>query len=145
MIVSFKFYVMNFIDFVVDFYSHITSHVSQAFASCTHNTSYSLLNIVHIIVCVYGLTNHVWKIFWVLCKSDLLLKKKGRLFKILNSWKIGFKPCVLEKHFISYSCIFISYIQCVEKVFKNQVIFLKSYFSRISIDPIWFSINRNLV
>ena len=58
-IVSFKFYVMNFVDFVVVFYSHITSHVSQVFASYAHNTSYSLLNIVHIIVCVYGLTNHV--------------------------------------------------------------------------------------
>ena len=50
-IVSFKFYVMNFVDFVIDCYSHITSHVSQAFASCTHYTSYSLLNLVHYIVC----------------------------------------------------------------------------------------------
>ena len=51
--VSFKFYVMNFVDFVVDFYSHIILHVSQAFTSCTHNTSYSLLNIAHISVCVF--------------------------------------------------------------------------------------------
>ena len=33
---------MNFVDIVLDFYLHITSHVSQAFASCTHYTSYSL-------------------------------------------------------------------------------------------------------
>ena len=59
MIVSFEFYVIKFVDFVVDCYSHITSHVSQVFASCTHNTSYSLLNIVHVIVCVFGLTNQV--------------------------------------------------------------------------------------
>ena len=58
-IVSFKSYVMNFVDFMFDCYSHITSHVSQAFASCTHYTSYSLLNIVHVIVCVFGLTNQV--------------------------------------------------------------------------------------
>ena len=51
-IVSFKFFVINFVDFVIDYYSHITSHVSQAFASCTHYTSYSLLNLVHYIVCV---------------------------------------------------------------------------------------------
>ena len=51
MIVSFKFYVMNFVDFVIDCYLHITSHVSQTFASCTHYTSYSLLNLVHYIVC----------------------------------------------------------------------------------------------
>ena len=67
---------MNFVDFMLDCYSHITSHVSQVFASCTHNTSYSLLNIIHVIVCVFGLTNQVWKIIWVLCKTDLLLKKK---------------------------------------------------------------------
>ena len=47
----FKFYVMNFVDFVIDCYSHITSNVSQVFASCTHYTSYSLLNLVHYIVC----------------------------------------------------------------------------------------------
>ena len=69
----FKFYVMNFVDFVIDFCSHITSHVSQVFASCTHNTSYSLPNFVEIIVCVYGLTNHVWKIPWALCKTIVLL------------------------------------------------------------------------
>ena len=33
-------------------YTHITSYVSQTFASCTHYTSYSLLNIVHVIMCV---------------------------------------------------------------------------------------------
>ena len=58
-IVSFKFYVMNFVDFVFDFYSHITSHVSQAFASCTHYKSYSLLNFVHVVVCVFCIYLHV--------------------------------------------------------------------------------------
>ena len=53
---------MNFVDFVIDCYSHITSHVSHVFASRTHYTSYSLLNIVHVIVCVYGLTNQVFAI-----------------------------------------------------------------------------------
>ena len=42
---------MNFVEIVIDFYLHITSHVSQAIASCTHYTSYSLLNLVHDIVC----------------------------------------------------------------------------------------------
>ena len=45
----------------VYFYSYITSHISQAFASCTHYTSYYLLNFVHVIVCVFGLTSQVWK------------------------------------------------------------------------------------
>ena len=36
-------YVMNFVEIVINHYLLITSHVSQAIASCTHYTSYSLL------------------------------------------------------------------------------------------------------
>ena len=56
-------YVMNFLEIVIDFYLYITSHVSQAFTSCRHYTSYSLLNFVHVIVCDFGLANQVWKFF----------------------------------------------------------------------------------
>ena len=59
----FQIYVMNFVEIVIDFYFHITSHISQAFASCTHYTSYSLLNFVHVIVCDFGLANQVWNFF----------------------------------------------------------------------------------
>ena len=38
---------MNFIEVVIDHYLLITSHISQAFASYTHYTSYSLLSLVH--------------------------------------------------------------------------------------------------
>ena len=55
----FQIYVMNFVEIVLDFYLHITSHVSQAFASCTHYISYSLLNFVHVIVCDFGSANQV--------------------------------------------------------------------------------------
>ena len=47
----FQTYVMNNVENVIDYYLHITSHVSHAIASCTHYTSYSLLNLVHDIVC----------------------------------------------------------------------------------------------
>ena len=47
----FQIYVMNFVEIVIDYYLLITSCVSQDFASCTHYTSYSLLNLVHYIVC----------------------------------------------------------------------------------------------
>ena len=104
-IVSFKFYVMNFVDLVIDCYSHITSHVSQAFTSCTHYTSYSLLNTIHVIVCAFGLTNRVCKYFEFLCKIDLMLKNLWRMFENLNFGKTGFKTVVFEKHFITYSCI----------------------------------------
>ena len=42
---------MNFVEIVINHYLLITSHVSQAIASCTHYTSYSLLNLVHDIMC----------------------------------------------------------------------------------------------
>ena len=57
----FQIYVMNFVEIVLDYYSHTTSHVSQAFASCTHYTSYSLLNFVHVIVCDLVLAIQDWK------------------------------------------------------------------------------------
>ena len=105
MSVSFKFYVMNFVDFVFNCYSHLTSHISQAFANFTHYTSYSLLNIVHVIVCVSGLTNQVCKFLEFLCKTYLILENLWRMFEKLNFGKTGFITCVFEKLCISYSCI----------------------------------------
>ena len=51
----FQTYVMNFVEIVIGHYLLIISHVSQAIASCTHYTSYSLLNLVHDIVCEFVL------------------------------------------------------------------------------------------
>ena len=47
----FQTYVMNNIEIVINYYLPITLHISQAFASCTQYTSFSLLNLVHYIVC----------------------------------------------------------------------------------------------
>ena len=148
MIVSFEFYVMNFVDFVVDCYSHITSHVSQTFASCTHNTSYSLLNIVHVIVCVFGLTNQVWKILWVLCKTNLLLeKKKGDCLKSKFLGELGLKLVFLENHFISYSCIISNFFffNALRRGCIKFCCFSKIHFFTISIYRVCFSINQNCV
>ena len=57
----FQIYVMNFVEIVIEFYSHITSHVSQVLASCTHYTSYFLLNFVYVIVCDFVLAIQDWK------------------------------------------------------------------------------------
>ena len=108
-IVSFKSYVMNFVDFVIDFYLHITSHVSQALTSYTHYTSYSLLNIVHVILCVFGLTNQVCKYFEFLRKTDLMLENLWRTFDDLNIGKIGFKTVFL-KNISSHTHAFCSSI-----------------------------------
>ena len=51
----FQTYVMNFVEIVIDHYLLITSHISHAFTSRTHYTSYSLLNLVHDIVCEFVL------------------------------------------------------------------------------------------
>ena len=48
-------YVMNNVEILINYYLHITSYVSHAVTSCTHFTSYSLLNLVHEIVCKFGL------------------------------------------------------------------------------------------
>ena len=49
----FQTYVMNFVEIMIKYYLLITSHVFQAIASCTHYTSYSLLNLIHDIVCEF--------------------------------------------------------------------------------------------
>ena len=51
----FQTYAMNFVEIVIDYYLHITSYVSHAIASCTHYTSYPLLNLVHNIMCKFVL------------------------------------------------------------------------------------------
>ena len=60
---------MNFVEIVLDFYLHITLHVSQAFTSCTHYTSYSLLNFVHVILCdfVLAIQNYMFLDFDAKC------------------------------------------------------------------------------
>ena len=165
MSVFFKFYVMNFVNFVFNCYSHIASHVSQAFASFTYYTSYSL-NIVHVIVCVFGLTNRVCKYFEFLCKTDFMLENLWRMFENLNFGKTGLKTCVFEKLCISYSCIlfiffnawrslctklgcfsklfFFSEFWSIEAVFRLIEIVLKILREplSISINQNWFSINR---
>ena len=143
MIVSFKFYVMNFVDFVFDFFSHITSHVSQEFASCTHYTSHSLLNFVYVIVCVFGLTNQVWKYLEFYAKHIWCLRIKENGLKILMIGKLGSK-LVFLKNISSHTHAFIHKIQCFEK-FLHKICFdfSKICFSKISIDRTYFSINRN--
>ena len=51
----FQIYVMNNVEIMIDYYLHIISHVSHVVTSCTHYTSYSLLNLVYEIVCDFGL------------------------------------------------------------------------------------------
>ena len=128
-------------------YSYITSHVSQVFASFTHYTSYFLLNIVHVIVCVFRSDQLSLQILWVLMQNIFgAWEIKGRMFENLNFGKTRFKSCVLEKHFILYSWILFLIFNALWNFFKKSVYFFQKFcFSKIVIDPICFSINRNCV
>ena len=140
---------MNFVDFVFNCYTHITSHVSQVFTSCTHYMSYSLLNIVHVTVCVFGLTNQVCKYFEFLCKTYLMLKNLWRMFDNLNFGKTRFKTLFL-KYISSHTHAFCSSISMLWGISKMCLCYFQNcVFSQkiceplsISIDPICFSINR---
>ena len=108
-------------------YSHITSHVSQVFASFTHYTTYSLLNIVHVIVCVFRSDQPSLQILWVLMQNiSCVWEFKGRMFENLNFGKTWFKTCVLEKHFISYSCILLLIFNALRIFFKKPGYFFKN-------------------
>ena len=126
---------MNFVDFVIDCYSHITSHVSQVFASRTHYTSYSLLNIVHVIVCVYGLINHVFAITLNYVQTKFVAWKFVENAKNFVFGNFGLKILDFEKHTILYSCIFVLKIQCFE---SNHLGFSKIVFFQKWWVSAWF-------
>ena len=71
----FQIYVMNNVEIVIDYYLHITWHVSHAVTSCTHFTSYSLPNLVHEIVCEFGLASQDYIFYGVWCKICLRVGK----------------------------------------------------------------------
>ena len=162
MILSFKFYVMNFVDFVL-IAIHISPHMYlKVFASFTHYTSYSLLNIVHVIVCVSRFEQPSLQILWVLMPNIFgVWEFKGRMLENINFRKTGFKTSVLEKHFISYSCILFLIFNALRSFFQKPIFFLffknsvfpefrliQSVFWSIEIafkilsEPLYVSINR---
>ena len=86
------------------------------------------------LLCVsFGLTNQVWNYFeYCLCRTYFVFEiLKGEWLKILILEKLEFKTCVLKKHFISYSCIFISYLQCFEVCLQKSGYFSKQMFFQI--------------
>ena len=105
-------------------YSHITSHVSQVFASFTHYTSSSLLNIVHVIVCVFRFDQPSLQILWVLMQNIFdTWEFKRRMFENFNFGKTRFKTCVLEKHFISYLYILFLIFNALRSFFFQKLVY----------------------
>ena len=100
------------------------------------------------LLCVFfRLTNQVCKYFEFLCKTYLVLENlKGECLKILILGKLGLK-LVFWKSISSHTHAFYSYYSMLWGVFSKTGLFFqnKFYFSRISIDPICFSFNRNCI
>ena len=120
---------MNFVDFVIDCYTHITSHVTQVFASCTHYTSYFLLNIVHVIVCVFRSDQPSLELLWVffLCKTYFVFEiLKGECLKILILGKLGSK-LVFWKDISFHSYAFYS----LYSMFCGVFLKIRLFFSKI--------------
>ena len=121
---------MNFVDFVINCYNtyHLTCN-SSLFASCTHYTSYSLLNIVHVIVCVFRSDQPSLKLLWVFVQNIFCVWEfLGRLVENLILGKRGLK-LVFWKSISSHTHAFYSLYSMLWGVFfKNHIIFSKMLF-----------------
>ena len=116
------------------------------FANFTHYTSYSLLNIVHVIGCVFRFDQPSLKLLWFLVQNIFgVWEFKGRMFENLNFGKTEFKT-LFWKSISSHTHAFYSLYSMLWGVFsKTKLFFQKCCFSKISIGLICFSINRNCI
>ena len=123
----FQTYVINNVENVIDYYLHITSHVSHAITSCTHYTSYSLLNLVHEIVCEFVLAIQDYMFHDFDAKHVWCLSFGEKMVENIVFGRFGLNSSVFEKLLNSYSCIsFMKY--CVLSGFYIKLL----YFSKIS-------------
>ena len=96
---------MNNVEIVSDYFLHIISHVSHVVTRCTHFTSYSLQNLVHEIVCEFGLAIQDNMFYDFDTKYVLGLKFGGKKCHNLIFASFGLKTNVFKKLLNSYSCI----------------------------------------
>ena len=131
---------MNFVDFML-IAIYISPHMYLKFLLVSHTTQITLLlNIVHVIVCVFRSDQPSLQILWVLMQNIFgVWEFKGRIFENLNFGKTGFKTCVLEKHFISYSCILFTKFNALRILFTKFAEFLKNViFSKFDWSSLFF-------
>ena len=87
----FQTYMINNVEIVINYYLHITSHVSHGITSCTHFISYSLPNLVHEIVCEFSLAIQDYMFFDFDTKYILWLKFGDKCVIILFLEVLGWK------------------------------------------------------
>ena len=130
-IVSFKFYVMNFVEIVIDFYLHITSHVFKAFASCTH---YKVLFAKLItLYCVWSCCGHSRLHvpgFW--CKMSLMFEFWRQIGCKTCFWEIWVEFKCFWKTFNLILMHFIHEILCSEELLHWIALFSKIWFFHAS-------------
>ena len=68
------------------------------------------------------------KIPWVLCKTYLMFEILREWIANLNFGKTGFKTCVFEKHFISYSCMWFIKFNALRSFYIILLCFSKNWF-----------------
>ena len=133
----------NLHDCKLVFYSHITSHVSQAFASCTHYISY---------FAKLGTLYNVWSccghprlyVPWFWYKICLLFEFWGQ-----KVWKSCFPKIWVEfKYFWkTFKLILMHFILEISWfewfLHKISIVFQKFHFSRFLINWSYFSIDQN--
>ena len=139
-------YVMNNVEIVIDYYLYITSHVSHDVTSCTHFTSYYLLNLVHEIVCEIGLAIQGYMFFDFDTKYVYWLKFGDKLCHNLVFGSSGLKASVFEKLLNSYSCIsFMKSIGLSVLCIKILLFFKNSIFPKFrSIECVFRLIENSL-
>ena len=142
----FQIYVMNNVEIVIDYYLHITSHVSHVVTSCTHFTSYSLLKLVHEIVCEVGLAIQDYMFFDFDTKYVHWLKVWDKLCHNLVFGSSKLKASVFEKLLNSYSCIsFMKSIGLSVFYIKLLLFFKNSIFLEVqSIECVFWPIENSL-
>ena len=91
----------------VYFYSYITSHISQAFASCTHYTSYFLLNLVHYICVILLWPSKIGNSLILMQNVFKVWDLRANLLKILFLKDLGWIQIFL-KNFSSHTHAFYS-------------------------------------
>ena len=102
---------MNNVEIVIDYYLHITSHVSHAVISYTHYTSYFLLNSVHEIVCEFVLTIQDYMFLDFDTKYVYCLSFGDKKCENLVFGRSGLNSSVFGKLLNSFSCIsFMKYV-----------------------------------
>ena len=124
----FQTYVINFVEIMIDYYLHITSHVSLAITSCTHYTSY-FFSKLSTWCCVWIFFGHPrWYVLWIWCKICLMFEFWRQISWKTCFWKIWVEFMCFWKtfnlilmHFFHEILWFEEFLHKIALFFKNPI------------------------